>query len=495
MDQAGNIHKAAVAREKSEMTEETSNREEKVAAADQQAADPVEVSFGEHSADDDEESLFDLEEAVYTEEQRMAEETARAQRRAARKAKGQPLTTEDELPQAGDHSRPSRSARAATKEMTPPPAEPAPATSPPAEARPPEMEQQLPEQYEVLGKLRQGGMGAIFKAKNKYTGTTYAVKVLLPKCAADEEMRKRFIGEAQAASALKHPGICQVRDFGISPCNMPYLVMDWIDGVSLQDVVYEKGHLSIEEAIPLFMQMFQALAFAHQRRVIHRDLKPDHMLLTKVEGTNEFELRIVDFGIAKIIEEDKGNTQEALTRTGTVIGTPTYMSPEQARGMPIDQTSDIYSIACVMYYTLAGVPPFTGDTYLDTMYKHINDPPPEFDSRLKIPADLRAIIFRSLEKEPKDRYQTMEELAADVRKVTEGDRVERRTLSHERKKSRQRIQTAIYFVVGFVFMYVLSMLFQNWMDSDTTLDPAPSPAVKPVKTPADGPKGKAGAGL
>ncbi|HEY9786767.1 MAG TPA: serine/threonine-protein kinase [Candidatus Obscuribacterales bacterium] len=343
------------------------------------------------------------------------------------------------------------------------------------------VEQQLPEQYEVLGKVRQGGMGSIFKARNKYTCTTYGIKVLLPKCAADELMRKRFLTEAIAASALKHPGICQVRDFGITAQNMPYLVMDWIDGKSLQEKVRTEGPLKAEEAIPLFLKMTAALGFAHQRRVVHRDLKPDHMLLVQAEN-GETDLVIVDFGIAKILEAEGEEASEGLTKTGTVVGTPTYMSPEQARGIHLDQTSDIYSLACVMYFALTGTPPFSGDTYLDTMWKHINDPPPELDPVLGISQDLRAIIFRALEKQPGDRYQSMEELASDLRKLTQGDKIERHTPTHERKRKEQRWLTFAYFIGGFILMYTLSMALQYWTDPESQTAPGMKPIAKSLSS-------------
>src|SRR5262249_10970531 len=162
----------------------------------------------------------------------------------------------------------------------------------------------------------QGGMGAIYKAQNRYTGTPCAIKILLPKFAQDNEARQRFIVEATAASGLKHQGICQVHDFGITPSKMPYLVMDWIDGTSLQELVFRDGCLSQNQAIPIFTQVLSALSHAHGKRVIHRDLKPDHILISNDPITGARFIQIVDFGIAKVLEEEYDEAK-GLTRSGT----------------------------------------------------------------------------------------------------------------------------------------------------------------------------------
>jgi len=325
---------------------------------------------------------------------------------------------------------------------------------------------ELPEQYELLMKVREGGMGAIYRAKNRYTGANFAIKILLPKYAADEDMRQRFITEAKAASALKHPGICQVRDFGITTSKMPYLVMDWLDGMTLHEMVGTNGVMTARQAIPIFIQIASAMGHAHKQKVIHRDLKPEHVVLCKNEAGEHSDVRIVDFGIAKLIHDESAPApKEGLTMDGMVIGTPLYMSPQQIKGVKLSGSTDIYSMGCLMYFTVSGVPPYEGDNYMDVMYKHVNNPPPEFPLQAKISDDLKNIIFRAMEKEPEDRFSTMEDLIGELKKLTKGVSVERKTLSHDRAKQKQKWMTVAYFVIGFVVMYVLSILLQTVFDS------------------------------
>ncbi|MBX9725272.1 MAG: serine/threonine protein kinase, partial [Candidatus Obscuribacterales bacterium] len=252
---------------------------------------------------------------------------------------------------------------------------------------------ELPEQYELLGKLNQGAMGAVYKAKNRYTEAKFAIKVLKPECANDAETRQRFILEAKASSTLKHPQICEVFDFGCMANGMLFLVMQWIDGISLQSMIDKDGPLPAKEALPLFIQIASALGHAHKHKIIHRDLKPANVMLSGSHD-GKINVHIVDFGIAKVLsdEEDAAN-RSALTRTGIVLGTPLYMSPEQSRGKSLNQRSDIYALGCLIYFVLTGHPPFEGDGLMDTMYKHIHEPPPDFDASIPVPEDLKLIML------------------------------------------------------------------------------------------------------
>lgn len=337
--------------------------------------------------------------------------------------------------------------------------------------------EELPEQYELLMKVRQGGMGAIYRARNKYTNADFAIKILLPKYAADEDMRQRFITEAKAASALKHPGICQVRDFGITKSKMPYLVMDWLEGMTLHEKVETQGPLAERDAIAVFIQIASAIGHAHKTKVIHRDLKPEHVVLCKNENNEQNDVRIVDFGIAKLLHDESAPApKEGLTMDGMVIGTPLYMSPQQIKGVKLDGATDIYSLGCLMYFTMAGCPPFEGDNYMDVMYKHVNNPPPEFPHGVKVSDDLTRVIFRAMEKELADRYKTMDEVISELKKLTKGVSVERKALSHHRAKAKQNWITAAYFVGGFIAMYFVSMLLQNAFDAadrSSSADKAP----------------------
>lgn len=320
----------------------------------------------------------------------------------------------------------------------------------------------LPEQYEVMGKVSEGGMGAIYKVKNRYMGGNFAVKVLHRECANDEEMRQRFIFEAKAASTLKHPCICPVHDFGIIN-GVPYLVMDWIDGVSLERKLRRDGPLAALEAIHIFQQIAAALAVAHQHMVVHRDLKPENIMLTRIGGEGRMAVHIVDFGIAKVVsnEGDDVVRSQGLTKSGVVLGTPLYMSPEQALGKPVDQRSDIYSFGCLMYAALSGKPPFVGETFVDTANKHISEPPPTIHQDLKVPADLRLIMLRAMEKKPEDRYQSVQDIENDLKKLTKGVSIERVTLATERQMTRKKVITIVVFVIAFIVMYLAAGMLQG----------------------------------
>ncbi len=256
---------------------------------------------------------------------------------------------------------------------------------------------ELPQQYEVLGKATKGAMGAIYRAQNRYTHAQLAIKVLNTDCARDSTMVQRFVAEARATASLKHPRICQVHDFGLTESQMPYLVMDWIDGISLAHKIKRDSHLPVREAIAVFIQITEALAHAHERKVVHRDLKPDNVMLSR-DDEGRTQIRLVDFGIAKVLSDESNLLKEALTQTGVVVGTPTYMALRN-RLAKLGR-SDIYSLGCLMYYSLTGKPPFLGATIIDTMHMHCNDAPPAMAPALKIPSDLNLIILKCLEKSP-----------------------------------------------------------------------------------------------
>lgn len=324
----------------------------------------------------------------------------------------------------------------------------------------------LPEQYQLIGKVSEGGMGAIYKVKNRYTGGNFAVKVLHKECAENEEMRQRFIGEAKSASSLKHPSICQVYDFGISK-DVPYLVMDWIEGISLERKLRRDGPLQHAEAAHIFMQIAQALSLAHQHKVVHRDLKPENIMLTRGDSDGHISIRIVDFGIAKVLTDgDDVLKSQGLTKSGVVLGTPLYMSPEQALGKRVDQRSDIYSFGCVMYAALSGVPPFVGETFVDTANKHISEVPPAISQALGVPNDLKMIMLRALEKKPEDRYQSMDEIITDLKKLTKGVALEKVTLAAQKQKQRKMIITALIFIAAFILMYLAGGYLQDLLSGE-----------------------------
>jgi eukaryotic-like serine/threonine-protein kinase len=333
----------------------------------------------------------------------------------------------------------------------------------------------LPQQYELLGQISEGGMGAVYKARNRYTGAFVAIKVMTINPDKQEKALQRFIIEARAASSLKHPRICLVHDFGLTPSNLPYLVMDWIDGISLGKKIQRDKKLAPNDAINIFQQITAALIHAHDNKVIHRDLKPENIMLTRDTGGTT-EVHLVDFGIAKVLIDDDGEITQSLglTSAGEVVGTPMFMSPEQAKASSrIDRRSDIYSLGCVMYYVLTGEPPFLGESVLDTFVKHLNDPPPETPAFAAVPSDLRKIVLRCMEKSPDDRYQTMNDLAIDLKKLTKGVSLKHRPLSVERKLTRTKLIVVLFFILGFIVMYGVSIWVQNLLDAPNPKPSAP----------------------
>jgi serine/threonine protein kinase len=321
----------------------------------------------------------------------------------------------------------------------------------------------LPKQYELLGKIRTGGMGAIYKAQNRFTKHFYAIKVLHPEGANDPQTRQRFTIEAKAASSLKHLNICQVFDFGVTDSELLYLVMEWIDGISLDEKVSRDGPLPDSEVIHIFLQVCSALAFAHANNVVHRDLKPDNIMLSRDPKNGANVVHIVDFGIAKVIRPDGSSkpSVEGLTQSGTVVGTPSYMSPEQARAKVVDKRSDVYSLGCVMFFALSGRAPFLGDNYMDVLYQHVKEPPPIIDPKLKVSPKLIMIMLKTMEKAPDDRYRSMEDLAGDLRRLAKGVGIHLKPLAREREKFRKNALAIASFLLAFAVIYAVSIWLQN----------------------------------
>jgi serine/threonine-protein kinase len=322
---------------------------------------------------------------------------------------------------------------------------------------------ELPQQYELFNKISEGGMGAIYKARNRYTKAFSAIKILHAETDADETALQRFVVEAKSASLLNHPNICRVNDFGLTTTNTPYLVMDWIDGISLGQKIQRDGRIAPGEAISVFKQVATALEHAHKNRVVHRDLKPENIMLTRTEDGATI-AHLVDFGIAKVLDETD-LTPLGLTQTGVVVGTPLYMSPEQATGGSIDGRTDIYCFGCVMYFVLSGKQPFIGPNFIATINKHLSQAPPEFAPNLKISDDLRLIVFRCMEKSPADRYQTVAALSADLENLALGQNIDAAKLASTRKQEKKRLLVLCSFIFGFIAMYFLSIWLQDLLDA------------------------------
>lgn len=269
--------------------------------------------------------------------------------------------------------------------------------------------------YEILSVVGRGGMSIVFKARHRIMRKVVAIKMLHSHLVMSEQNIKRFQQEARAAASISHPNVLTVHDFGVNEEGHPYLVMDYLEGRSLSDVVKSQGRMPVKEALDVFIQACDALYDAHQQGIIHRDLKPSNIMLVQSADGRTL-VKIVDFGIAKIMPRE-GEESLGLTQTGEVFGSPLYMSPEQCMGQSLDHRSDIYSFGCVMYETLCGKPPFAGAHVLETLHKHMNEPAPPLTvsgcpdfTRER----LDGIVFKSLEKDPAKRFQSMLKLKQEL---------------------------------------------------------------------------------
>jgi eukaryotic-like serine/threonine-protein kinase len=276
--------------------------------------------------------------------------------------------------------------------------------------------QHLSDRYELGEILGFGGMSEVHLARDVRLHRDVAVKVLRADLARDPSFYLRFRREAQNAAALNHPSIVAVYDTGEAETPtgpLPYIVMEYVDGVTLRDIVHNDGPLPARRAIEIIADACQALNFSHQNGIIHRDVKPANIMISAANA-----VKVMDFGIARAIA-DSGNS---VTQTAAVIGTAQYLSPEQARGDSVDARSDVYSLGCVLYEILTGEPPFTGDSPVAVAYQHVReDPVPPSKRHEGISADLDAVVLKALTKNPENRYQTAAEMRADLVRVHNGE--------------------------------------------------------------------------
>ena len=269
----------------------------------------------------------------------------------------------------------------------------------------------IAERYRFIETLGHGGMGIVLRAKDERTQSDVAIKMLLSTASSTEV--ERFRQEARAVSLLNHPNIVRLLDFGTTKDNLPFMVMEFIEGVDLATMLKSVGSLSNEQTRLIFDTVFDAMEFAHSRGVLHRDLKPSNVMVKEVNGG--YEVKLVDFGIAKVVALDD-NTRANLTRTGQIMGSPLYMSPEQALGKTVDARSDIYSATCMVYQALSGAPPIEGESAMETLFKHVNSVPLSLtDGALgkQFSNELEAVVRKGLQKNPADRQQSFKQLRAD----------------------------------------------------------------------------------
>jgi serine/threonine-protein kinase len=272
--------------------------------------------------------------------------------------------------------------------------------------------------YKIIEEIGSGGMGTVYRVEHLLLHKIMALKVMRSDKNTKTDI-SRFQREAKAASALNHPNLVRVYDFGTTDDGQLYLSMDYAEGHSLSREIELKGAMAQEKAIDLFIEICRGMAAAHRAGIIHRDLKPSNIAISNDEKSVA---RVLDFGIARVEGAD-AETINKVTQTGEVLGSPAYMSPEQCTGCATVARSDIYSLGCVMFEVLTGRSPFVADSPLALLYKHLNERAPLLRSaneHVKVSPELERVVLQALEKDPQNRYQSMDDLADDLELIKQG---------------------------------------------------------------------------
>lgn len=278
------------------------------------------------------------------------------------------------------------------------------------------------DRFKVLELVGKGGMGSVYLAEDLSKINTYvAIKMLHAQLSEDKVSVLRFQQEASAASDLQHPNLIQQFDYGMIDGKQPFLVMEYLQGDSLSEIIREEGPMNPVRCLRIFSQAMDGLHYAHNKGVVHRDIKPSNILIIKRDGEEDL-VKVLDFGLAKLMPWS-GKESQHLTKTGEVFGSPIYMSPEQCMGKKLEPSSDIYSLGITLFETLTGKPPFKGQNVVQTASKHLSEPPPTFESicpELNLPLNLQHVVFKALEKEKAHRYLSMLQFKDDLVHVITG---------------------------------------------------------------------------
>jgi serine/threonine protein kinase len=272
--------------------------------------------------------------------------------------------------------------------------------------------------YKIIGKIGEGGMGTVYKVHHLLLQKDMALKTFRSHTLSTESW-ERFQREARAIAKLKHKNIVEVFDFGIAASNVPYYTMELLSGESVAERLTRCGKIELLEALQMFLQAADALAYAHRQHIVHRDIKPANIFLQEQQSarSEKFQVKIVDFGVAKLAEESSSDENQGLTQSGMIFGSPLYMSPEQSLGLSVDQRTDIYSFGCALFESLVGQPPFVGETALLTLLDHQTKTAPKLKDALPdvvLPQRLEGLMVRLLAKTPEKRYQTFEAVSTDL---------------------------------------------------------------------------------
>ena len=300
--------------------------------------------------------------------------------------------------------------------------------------------QLLAGRFKVINLIGQGGMGSVYKAQDLYIKRTVALKLLHKEFASKPIVIQRFQKEVEAIAKLSHRSIVKVHDLGSAEDGCQYMVMDLVEGKSLDAILKEKHHLPVAEALDIITQVADAVQHAHANGVIHRDLKPSNIIIS-TDAQGKPQVRLVDFGIAKLVEPEGDNSK--LTQTGDVFGSPQYMSPEQCRGEALDQRADIYAIGCILFEIITGQTAFSDENAVKTILKHLNEARPPISKELNVPASAVAVIDRCLEKRKEDRYSDCQQLLSDLKKLEEGKQVKRHVAADKQRARGKKILLAL----------------------------------------------------
>lgn len=273
--------------------------------------------------------------------------------------------------------------------------------------------------YDMVEAIGGGGMGLVYKVRHRGAGNILALKMLRKELALDPVNVKRFQQELKTTSQLTHPNIVPIYDSGIADDGCPYFVMEYLDGLNLEEILLEEGYLDLDRFFHVFEQVSDALITSHEHKVIHRDIKPSNIMISTTDSGFEL-VKILDFGVARVFQQASKDGVR-LTQLGEILGSPAYMSPEQCLNQKLDERSDIYALGVVMYEALAGMPPFKGDSAAHIIMGHLQDKPksiskirPDFN----IPIELEALVMCCLEKEPADRFKSVQMLKEELKRIS-----------------------------------------------------------------------------
>jgi serine/threonine protein kinase len=334
--------------------------------------------------------------------------------------------------------------------------------------------------YEFLSEAGAGGAGVVYKARQKSTGKIVAIK-MVSLDQVNKETQARFQAEANACSRLVHDNLIRLHDFGITESGQPYIVLEYIDGIDLSEMLKKAGGVSLRTSLEIAEQLCAGMQYAHAQEILHRDLKPGNIMVTWNAGHPV--AKIVDFSIAKLDDEKSkatasqggAKTAEAGVPSSTpsdvnreIVGTPAYMSPEQIQGRELDQRSDLYSLGCVIFQMLVGAPPCQGKNPVQTVFKQLNEEAPTLAASAPgrtFPKGLEEIVAKLLKKNPADRYKTAGDLLDDIKKVhaeiVENEAVQQAKARPEKKKKVAVKATPVKLIVTVVLIVVciVALLF------------------------------------